>query len=76
MSRQTPQDQKPEKEEDMFVLIDRSLPITGEAKLVSSRDDAAAGTTGERNNGKDAKERNGWERVPVFGRKAPERSEK
>ncbi|RYC62158.1 hypothetical protein CHU98_g4060 [Xylaria longipes] len=55
-----------EKEEDMFVLIDRANPWK-DGKLVSSHNTTPAKDTKSADNGKSAKEKDGWETATLVG---------
>lgn len=60
-----------EREDDMFVLVDKKNPIVKDGKLVSSWDDPRQ----DDKQGKSAKKADdGFERVPVFGGNPDQRS--
>ncbi|TRX92595.1 hypothetical protein FHL15_006522 [Xylaria flabelliformis] len=55
-----------EKEEDMFVLIDRANPWK-DGKLVSSHTNPPAKVTHLADNGKNVREKDGWETATLIG---------
>ncbi|KAH8156667.1 hypothetical protein CIB48_g11583 [Xylaria polymorpha] len=65
-SNSTPIGAVMEKDEDMFVLIDRANPWK-DGKLVSSHKRPAENDTQSLDNGKSAQEKAGWETIPLVG---------
>ncbi|KAI0533166.1 hypothetical protein GGR58DRAFT_506612 [Xylaria digitata] len=64
-----------EKEEDMFVLISRRNPWK-DGKLVSSLENPPTASTKSADKGSSAKDKDGWETVPLFGGNPSQFSEK
>lgn len=64
-----------EKEEDLYVLVDRKNPIVKDGPLVSSYDypPTKDGELEDKGNGR---EKDGWETIPLYGNKNSDKKSK